>query len=90
MACRFPVKFVYWQQLDAEYLQSLGVVIQVQLLDVTKYFFVLKSDFRILVPLTSGAIQSILVGEADTKLMLKFWPIAALSISDCDLRHGGS
>lgn len=45
MACRFLVKFVYWQQLDAEYLQSLGVVIQVQLLDVTKYFFVLKSDF---------------------------------------------
>lgn len=75
-------------QSDEEYLQSLGLVIQVQLLDVTEYFLVLKSGFGILVPLTSGAIQSILVGEAGMKLIFKFWLIAALSICDCDFRHG--
>lgn len=86
MACTFLVKFECWQQSDAECLQSLGLVIQVQLLDVTKYFLVLRNGFWILVPLRSGAIQSVLVGEADTKLMLKFWLITTLSIYDCDLR----
>lgn len=76
-------------QSDAEYLQSVGLVIQVHLLDMTKYFLVLRSDFSILVPSISGATQSVLVGEAGTRLMLKFWLIATLSICDCDFRHSG-
>lgn len=52
-------------------------------------FFCFEECFLNSWSFNKGAIQSFLVGEVGTKLMLKFWLIAALSISNCDLRHGG-